>query len=282
MAHSDAVSTEPEDRPARVEDPGGRADGTQGGAADERARPRIPAWVELPLLVVVAVAVALLIRATVLTTFYIPSGSMEDTLQVGDRVLVNTAVHRFRDVRRGEVVVFTGPASWPSQPGLADAGPQGDGVVPGVQRGVRRLLGLDGEGDDFIKRVIGVGGDTVSCCVDGRVVVQPEGGEAVALDEDAYVLGPTDPFGPVAVPEGFLFMMGDNRTRSSDSRRNGVVGVDEVVGRAFVVVWPPGEVGLLGVPDVLDGPVVEGPSDAEAVAAAGRGAPATTSGPRRR
>jgi len=194
---------------------------------------------ELPVLVLIAVVLALVIKTTVLQAFSIPSVSMEQTLEVGDRILVNKLVYRTRDPQRGEVVVFGG---------------RGEFVGDPVDK-------------DYVKRVIGVAGDRVACCADGRVTVQPAGSAAaVPLDEpylfenDAAVFcqaGTGEQCGPgaagVLVPEGRLWVMGDHRSRSGDSRANrargdGTIGVDQVVGRAFVVAWPLSRAGVLRNP----------------------------------
>ena len=138
-------------------------------------------WRELPFLVVLAVVLALVIKAVLLQAFYIPSGSMQHTLEVGDRVLVNKLVYEFRGIHRGEVVVFNGIDDW---------APEAEVSAPsnGLQRTLRAVSGAVGIGapgeKDFIKRVIGRPGDRVMCCSgDGRVVVQPSGGQPVELVE---------------------------------------------------------------------------------------------------
>ena len=188
-------------------------------------------WRELPILIGVAILVAVLVRAFVLQTFYIPSPSMEHTLNVLDRVLVNKLVYDFRDPRRGEIVVFKAPAEWRSGP----------------------------EGEDFIKRIIGVGGDRVVCCDEQqRLVVN-----GTSLDEP-YIYsqdGTRDPAADerfeITVPAGRLWVMGDHRSASGDSLEHweqsesietATIDVDSVVGRAFVVFWPVGRATWLTVP----------------------------------
>jgi signal peptidase I len=183
-------------------------------------------WRELPVLVIVAVLVAVLVRTFVVQTFWIPSGSMEPTLLVNDRVLVNKLVYDFRDPRRGEVVVFVAPDSWRTDPTETD----------------------------FIKRVIGVGGDHVVCCDSrGRVTVNGH-----PLYEPYIYPGNSHgtPF-DIRVPAGRLFVMGDHREISGDSTKHiednhGTVPVSSVVGRAFLIFWPLSRVGLLRVPDTFD------------------------------
>src|SRR5450759_2801150 len=134
---------------------------------------------ELPFLLLVAFLLALLIKAFLVQAFYIPSGSMERTLLIGDRVLVNKVVYRIRDVHRGEVVVFKGPDTWAPEVVL----PEGNGVQRAL-RGLARVIGVGPPGEkDFIKRVVGLPGDTVTCCTNGQVTVQAPGQPPVALDE---------------------------------------------------------------------------------------------------
>ncbi|HKD99267.1 MAG TPA: signal peptidase I [Micromonosporaceae bacterium] len=188
-------------------------------------------WRELPLLLAIAAVVAFLVRAFVVQTFYIPSGSMEHTLQVNDRVLVNKLVYDFRAPRRGEVVVFTSPVAWRTSP----------------------------DETDFVKRVVGVGGDHVVCCdVAGRIMVNGVALDEPYLDGDAGASAPASP-NPfdVVVPSGRLWVMGDNRFFSGDSREQFIrthdptastIALSAVIGRAFVLFWPPSRAGWLSVP----------------------------------
>ncbi len=225
-------------------------------------------WRELPVLVIVAVGLAVLIKTFFLQAFYIPSGSMENTLLIGDRVLVNKLVTHVHDPRRGQIVVFNGTDACKRVPdGVANAKPcnwpnvqESANLLDGnaLQRGLRDVQDFIGLGSrnehDFIKRVIGVAGDTVSCpaekansAVCDAVVV-----DGKALDENSFRLGTTGPFDAVTVPKGTLWVMGDNREGSSDSRSNGFVAVPSVVGRAFVTVWPPSRFGGHGIPKTFD------------------------------
>ncbi|MFD3684217.1 signal peptidase I [Nocardiopsis sp. NPDC058631] len=217
-------------------------------------------WKELPILIVVAVVLAFVIRTWVMQAFYIPSTSMENTLLVGDRVLVNKVVYQIRDIERGEVVVFNGNGSWDDPNTVVT--PEPTNPVAGAFTWVQQQLGTAPSGKEYIKRVIGLPGDTVECCDEqNRVLVN-----GVPLEEDAYLypgsVASHTEFGPIEVPEGHLWLMGDHRAISYDSRLNqnnpggGAVPIDHVVGRAFVIIWPFNQAGGLGVPEsfeALDG-----------------------------
>lgn len=220
---------------------------------------------ELPFLVLLAFVLALLIKAFLVQAFYIPSGSMQQTLELRDRVLVNKLVYRFRDIHRGEIVVFNGLDSWTPETQIAPPS-------NGLQRVLRSISGAIGVGvpneKDFIKRVIGLPGDRVACCTGGHVTVQPPGGQPVPLHEpylyqdDKQVFcdagggaGKCPPGAPgVLVPKGRIWVMGDHRGFSSDSRahiddpNHGTVPINKVIGRAFVIVWPVNRATVLHVP----------------------------------
>jgi signal peptidase I len=174
-------------------------------------------------------------------------------------VLVNKVLYKVRDIHRGEIVVFNGVDSFDTEvPAPAPAN--------GVQRAIRgftKLVGLGAPGEkDYIKRVIGLPGDRVACCSNGHVTVQPKGSptaielhEPYLFDDDKQVFcaaGTDAQCGPgapgVLVPSGRLWVMGDHRGASSDSRANGTIPIDRVIGRAFVVVWPFPRIKPLPVP----------------------------------
>nr|WP_123354274.1 signal peptidase I [Frigoribacterium sp. PhB160] len=192
-----------------------------------------------------ALLISFLIKTFLIRSFYIPSGSMENTLQINDRIIVNELVPDLVDVKRGDVVVFTDPGGWLE--GTAPvAAESGNPLTDGVSWFLTQVgLGTQDSNDHLIKRVIGLPGDTVSCCNDfGQMSVN-----GVPLDEPYVLLPPGeqrvsgDDFS-VTVPEGALWVMGDNRYNSKDSRYNGdtpskgFVPTDDVVGRAFVISWP--------------------------------------------
>lgn len=188
-------------------------------------------WKELPILIVVALVVAVLIKTFLVQAFFIPSGSMNDTLLEGDRVMVNKLAYRFGDPGRGDVIVFDSPLE-------ADAG--GETIFGALVRHVAESLGLSSPDSALIKRIIALGGETLEIR-QNRVYV-----DGTALDEPYLKVGSSMPdFGPVTVPDGQVFVMGDNRSSSSDSRVFGPIAESEIVGRAFVRVWPPSRWGGL-------------------------------------
>ncbi|HJR44143.1 MAG TPA: signal peptidase I [Actinomycetota bacterium] len=186
---------------------------------------------ELPVLIVVAFVVALLIKSFLLQAFYIPSASMEPTLVEGDRVLVEKLSYRLNGPERGDVVVFEKDLVIPT------AAPQDESWWDGILDSFRGLFGFPtGTEQDFIKRVMAVGGDTIEGR-DGRVYVNDE------LVEEPYLMEgqQTSTFGPAEIPEGKIFVMGDNRNNSDDSRNFGPIEADAVVGHAFLLIWPPND-----------------------------------------
>ncbi|MBP2037593.1 signal peptidase I [Streptomyces avidinii] len=223
----------------------------EDGAAKEHSHRSF--WKELPLLIGIALLLALLIKTFLVQAFSIPSDSMQNTLQRGDRVLVDKLTPWFgSEPERGEVVVFHDPANWLS----GEPTPE-----PNIFQQVLSKIGLmpDAAEKDLIKRTIAIGGDTVECKKGGPVVVNGK-----ELDEPYIYPGNTPcddaPFGPITVPKGKIWVMGDHRQNSQDSRYHmqdstgGFVPVDKVVGRAVVVAWPLTRWSTLPVPETFDQP----------------------------
>jgi signal peptidase I len=202
-------------------------------------------WREVPILVLTALVLTFLIQTFLARVYVIPSASMEPTLHgcpgcTNDRVLVDKLTYRFGDPTPGDVVVFRGTDSWASE----FTSQRSDNIlIRGLQQ-AGSLVGLAPPDErDFVKRVIAVGGQTVQCCdKQNRVMVN---GTALA-EPYAVFIGhePQEEFGPVTVPQGNLWMMGDNRNNSADSRRHvadqrsGTVPVSNVIGKARVIVLP--------------------------------------------
>ncbi|MFE2942789.1 signal peptidase I [Streptomyces sp. NPDC059255] len=196
-------------------------------------------WRRTGLLGLVCTVFLLLFSTFVLQPFLIPSGSMEPTLHVGDRVLVNKLAYRFgTEPQRGDVIVFDGTGSFVQEPAR-------ENPVTGLLHGAAAALGLAEPAEtDFVKRVVGVGGDRVVCCdKGGRVEVNGR-----AVDERYLHAGDTPSRVPfdIVVPEGTLWVMGDHRSNSRDSRDHlgepggGMVPVERVIGRADWIGWPTG------------------------------------------
>ena len=250
----------------------------------EKKHKKAPWW-ELPVLIAVAIAVAVLIKTFLIQPFYIPSESMEKTLHgcpgcSGDRVLVNKLIYDLRDPHPGDIVVFRAPADWDEEPTpKAPSNP----FVKGI-RWFGQLIGfVPPDEKDLIKRVIAVGGQTVQCCdPQGRMQVSDNGvnGPWHSLDEPyIYQNTPWDPsnkpghiqsgsadqrtFGPVTLPPGRLWVMGDHRGDSADSRFHCIeesptdhkcgtsdttVATSSVIGKAVLIAWPPSRWRTLGTP----------------------------------
>jgi signal peptidase I len=189
-----------------------------------------PFWKELPVLILIAFGLALLIKSFLIQAFYIPSESMVPTLEVGDRVLVNKVVTRLREPKRGEIIVFVGERNTAPRSFLRRLR---DTLTSG-------LGGTSSPETDFIKRVIGLPGETV-LVQDGKVTITPADGGMPFTLKEPYIAKQKDttPFGPFQVPKGSFFVMGDNRPNSSDSRGSlGPIKRSDILGRAFVRIWP--------------------------------------------
>ncbi|HXZ66198.1 MAG TPA: signal peptidase I [Streptosporangiaceae bacterium] len=248
---------------------GGPGGGTPAEAASQRPATRTgrwSGWRELPILIVVALAIALLIKTFVVQPFVIPSSSMEDTLMVGDKVLVSKLVYHFRPIHRGDIIVFDGTGSWipapPATPSSSDPLVRAyDATLRPLFSSIAGLFGTPADETDYIKRVIGLPGDHVACCnAQGLVTVN-----GVPLHESSYLYpgaAPSTIYFNVTVPAGRLWVMGDNRLISDDSRMrrsdpgDGTVPENEVIGRAFVIVWPPSQWRILPIPATFDQPAL--------------------------
>jgi signal peptidase I len=236
---SDGGEPEPEPRPAKD------TSSTKG---------RRSFWKELPILIVVALVLAVVIKSYAIQAFFIPSGSMQNTLAIGDRVLINKLVYHFRPIARGDIVVFNGDGSWDETP----VQPSND-VFTKFLDDIGGIFGANQSNDIFVKRVIGVPGDHVACCnAQGQITVN-----GVALSESSYLYpgnAPSTTRFNITVPAGRLWVMGDHRAISYDSRGHmgmpggGTIPENQVLGRAFVIIWPPSRWGFLNIPSTFSQP----------------------------
>jgi signal peptidase I len=219
--------------PELLPDPAGDPPSSEHDDAD-------PVWHflrEFGILTLSALVIAILIKSFLIQAFFIPSGSMEPTLMPDDRILVNRLAYRFGDIERGDIVVFADPTPTPHDRGAFGT------LLHWLGEGIGVVRPAD---DDFIKRVIALPGETWEMrdgvtYVDGRRLAEPYVNQA---DLD------TRSFGPETVPDGMLFVMGDNRNHSGDSRFPppgglGYIPIDRVIGQAFVIIWPPSQAGWL-------------------------------------
>jgi signal peptidase I len=238
------------------------------GHARRRRRKKRSFWREFPILVVVALLLAVVIKTYAIQAFFIPSGSMENTLEINDRVLVNKLVYDVRDIHRGDIVVFNGDGSW--DPGTP---PASTNFVAKFFDGFASMFGFGHPGDILIKRVIGLPGDHVACCnAQDQVTVN-----GVALSEQSYLYpgdAPSQARFNIVVQPGRLWVMGDHRLISDDSRDHlgdpggGTVPENAVIGRAFVIIWPPSRWRFLPIPATFEQPQL-GASSAPAAGSAG-------------
>jgi signal peptidase I len=224
-----------------------------GDKSDSRRETSAPAakqkgfWRELLTIIAAAAVLTLLVKAFIIQVYKIPSASMENTLQVNDRVLVNKLIYHFRGIDRGDIVVFSGQDSWGP-----DAPPASGDPVVRFFDAVLSDIGLQSSQTYYIKRVIGLPGDRVACCTDGKVTVN-----GVPLSEGSYIYPGNAPSSfsfRATVPAGYVWVMGDHRGDSEDSRYHagdpgsGAIPENQVVGRAFLIIWPPSQLQDLPIP----------------------------------
>src|SRR5208283_3493505 len=256
-ASAGAAETSSDDEASSVssEQAGSGAGGRRtAGSTGRRPRKKRSFWREFPILVVVALVLAVVIKTYAIQAFFIPSGSMENTLEINDRVLVNKLVYDVRGIHRGDIVVFNGDGSW-------DRGtpPGNTNFAEKFVDGFASMFGFGHPGDILIKRVIGLPGDHVACCdAQGQVPVN-----GVPLTEQSYLYpgdAPSEIRFNIRVPAGRLWVMGDHRLISDDSRDHlgdpggGTVPENAVIGRAFVIIWPPSRWRILPIPDTFQQP----------------------------
>jgi signal peptidase I len=218
-----------------------RADAERRGSG--RAKRRIPGWLEVILLGLVALLVSLVVKTFFVQMFFVPSASMEPLFVTDDRILVEKVSYWTGEVERGDVVVFEDPGGW------LDPGPE----LNGFQKALS-AVGLYPTGGHLVKRVVGVGGDHVVCCdADGRMTVN-----GVPLDEPYLRDAGRQRTFDVTVPEDRLWVMGDNRSNSEDSRYHqdlpgeGSIPEDRVVGKVWAIVWPLDRLDLLDRPEAYE------------------------------
>jgi len=270
---------------------GGHADTPAGMDAAQRKKPKRARsfWRQLSALVVVGLVFALAIKAFAVQAFYIPSSSMEDTLKINDMILVNKLVYHFRAIARGDIIVFNGAGSWyPVPPTTASPNLFAriyDATLQPLLRSIPELFRTAPGHADLVKRVIGVPGDRVACCTaKGLITVN-----GVALHENSYLYPGDSPASApsatgylsfnITVPPGRLWVMGDHRGVSEDSRLRpaapggGTIPEDKVIGRAFVIVWPPSRWRFLPIPSTFARPGIDSSAGAAAATGAAAAAP---------
>jgi signal peptidase I len=232
---------------------------SQGSSDARRPTSFLRSLRETGIIVVSALVLSALVRAFLVQAFFVPSASMEDTLMVGDRIIASKISNRVAGVTRGEIIVFQDPGGWLPDP---------PAPVEGARTTLRSALTFIGllpsdTGQDLVKRAIGIPGDRVVCCnIDGRIVVN-----GAALDEP-YVRGSTDQvLFDVVVPPDSMFVMGDNRGDSRDSRyhlevNNGSIPLANAVGRVVLVAWPLSQFSTQPIPDTF-GTVPDSPTSGQ-------------------
>jgi signal peptidase I len=233
--------------------PPGTGKGRRRRGRRRKRRKAMSWWIELPILLVFALVLALLIKSFVVQAFFIPSSSMENTLEIGDKVLVNKLVYDFRPIHRGDIVVFNGDGSWDPVPAQSPPLPER------LWDSISGLFGTAPGVHDYIKRVIGIPGDHVMCCNQHNQVTV----NGVPLSETSYLYPGNPPSTTrfnIVVPPGRLWVMGDHRSVSWDSRGhqtypgNGTIPENHVVGRAFVIVAPVSRWRILPIPATFEQP----------------------------
>lgn len=209
---------------------------------------QLPLWQESLLLVATALVLALIVKTFFFQAFYIPSDSMVPTMIEDDKLLVQKWSYWTGEPERGDIVVFRDPGNW-----LSPAESDGEG---NPLQSVLEVVGLFPSGGHLIKRVVGTGGDTVKCCDDqGRTTVNGEAVDEPYLNDQSMN---SDQTYEVEVPKGYLWVLGDNRGNSADSRAHlgqpggGFIAEDDVVGKAWLRVWPAGRFGLISGSDAFD------------------------------
>jgi signal peptidase I len=220
--------------PAAQADVKRRPEERVAAARPEKPRSRFAFLTELPALILISLVLALLIKTFIFQAFFIPSDSMVPSLTKGDRVLVNKVVYRLHPPRRGDVIVFADPHPLPTA---------NRNHLSAFWHWLTEGLGISTNPEkDFIKRVIALPGETVEV-QQGKVLID---GREIADEPYLSPIMDVSDFAPHRVDENELFVMGDNRTMSSDSRASlGDIPYDKVIGRAFVIIWPPSRMGLL-------------------------------------
>jgi signal peptidase I len=267
-----AEPDDPSQEAAEQPDESGDDPGARVRPRSARRRGRLSFLAEMVVLFAVALTIALLIKTFVVQPFFIPSGSMENTLLIGDKVLVNKLVYDVRPIGRGDIVVFSGQGSWnppaTSQPRSGNPIARVyDATLGALLHSIAGLFGTVPGQTDYIKRVIAIPGDRVICC-NSRGLITVNG---VPLHEGSYLIPGAQPSSgrfDVVVPAGRIWVMGDNRPQSADSRlhdcgysdpgvtcvpydRDGTIPESKVIGRAFLIVWPPSRIRILPVPSTF-------------------------------
>ncbi|GAA2011815.1 signal peptidase I [Nakamurella flavida] len=256
-------------------DPTGSAPAAGSGGTARAPKKKRPFWIEFPILIVIAFVLTFLIQTFLVKVYYVPSGSMETTLHGaasgGDRILANKVVYDFRDPQPGDVAVFKGPENWVPEVRINSP----SNWFSSLAASVGSVVGIAPPDEkDFVKRVIATGGQTVECCdatgnvmVDGRSLDEPYIYEPIpfvpGVQDCQSVPLSSRCFGPVTIPEGQIWMMGDHRSDSADSsyqcqgqppgngaQCQGPVPVDNVIGKAIFIVMPPSRWGTIGNPDI--------------------------------